>query len=89
MKRVSIKVHGKVQGVFYRANTEKVARKIGVTGFVQNEPDGSVYIEAQGSEQQLEELIDWCKRGPERAVVEKVETSGMPTQAEEKFRLIR
>lgn len=89
MKRISILVSGKVQGVFYRASTEKKAKEIGVMGFVRNEPNGNVYIEAQGTETQLEELIKWCKRGPERARVDEVMTEEISLKTEHDFRITR
>ncbi len=69
IKRVSVRVTGKVQGVFYRASTRDKAMALGLKGFVRNEPDDSVYIEAEGNEQQLNELIAWCRQGPPRAEV--------------------
>jgi acylphosphatase len=72
VKHVAIKVSGKVQGVFFRASTKDTADKFGVKGFVRNEPDGSVYIEAEGDEEKLNQFIDWCRQGPPRARVEKI-----------------
>lgn len=72
MKRISIHVRGKVQGVFYRASTVTKAQQLGVNGFVRNEPDGSVYMEAEGNEDKLNELIAWCRFGPPRARVDEV-----------------
>lgn len=72
MKRISIHVRGKVQGVFYRASTVTKAQQLGVNGFVRNEPDGSVYMEAEGNEDKLNELIAWCRVGPPRARVDEV-----------------
>jgi len=69
----SIHVYGKVQGVFFRANTQNKAEALGIFGWVRNEPDGSVYIEAEGSEEQMKEFVDWCQHGPTYARVEKVE----------------
>ena len=48
MKRLTIQVIGEVQGVFYRATSKAVADQLGVKGYVMNQPDGSVYIEAEG-----------------------------------------
>ena len=73
MKRIIIKVYGSVQGVFFRYTTRKVARKIGLTGFVKNLADGSVYIEAEGSESDLKELLEFAKKGPKYAKVENIE----------------
>lgn len=72
-KHISIKVSGRVQGVFYRASTHEQAQRLGVKGFVKNEPDGSVYIEAEGDEALLTALIEWCKQGPPAAKVHHVE----------------
>lgn len=72
MKHLKVKVHGKVQGVYYRATAVEIAKVIGVFGFVRNEKDGTVYIEVEGEEEDLDEFIGWCHEGPERAIVEKV-----------------
>jgi acylphosphatase len=73
ISRIKIKVFGYVQGVFFRSNTRKVARKLGLTGYVKNIPDGTVYIEAEGPQEKLLELLKFCKHGPEHATVENVE----------------
>jgi acylphosphatase len=73
MKHISIRVSGKVQGVFFRANTKTQADNFGLTGFVRNEPDGSVYIEAEGDEKSLTEFIEWCNVGPSFAKVDSCE----------------
>jgi acylphosphatase len=75
MKHLNITVTGKVQGVFFRASTKAVAAQLGVKGFVRNEPNGSVYIEAEGDDFSLESFLEWCHEGPERAIVEKVDTA--------------
>jgi acylphosphatase len=64
-----IRVSGRVQGVYFRATTVDVARSLGLSGFVRNEKDGSVYIEAEGEEADLKKLEDWCRQGPPRAAV--------------------
>lgn len=68
----NIFIKGKVQGVFYRATTRVKALELDITGFVQNQPDGSVYIEAEGTQEALQHLVDWCKQGPKQARVELV-----------------
>ena len=72
IKHLKITVSGRVQGVFYRASTKHKAEELGIAGFVRNEPDGTVYIEAEGEMPQLSALIDWCKQGPTHANVENV-----------------
>jgi acylphosphatase len=69
VKHSSIKVSGKVQGVFFRASTQEKARELSINGFVRNEGDGSVFIEAEGEEQNMDRFIAWCRVGPPRAVV--------------------
>jgi acylphosphatase len=73
MKRIIINVYGLVQGVFFRYTTRKVARKLGLTGIVKNMPDGCVYIEAEGPEDKLNELLDFSKKGPKYANVNRVD----------------
>ena len=75
MKEIRIQVFGIVQGVFFRANTEKVAQKLGLNGYVKNLPDGSVEIVAQGDEDKLSKLLEWAYRGPEEAEVKHLEFS--------------
>ncbi|MEL6944050.1 MAG: acylphosphatase [Bacteroidota bacterium] len=73
MKHYNIKVSGKVQGVYFRASTKMEAERLGINGFVQNEMDGSVYVEAEGATEQIEQLLNWCKIGSPMSNVEKVE----------------
>jgi len=75
MTHVNIKIFGEVQGVFFRHSARLKAREIGIIGFVKNEPDGAVYMEAEGDEKALGQFLEWCKHGPESAKVEKVESS--------------
>ncbi len=73
MKRIIIDVFGRVQGVFFRHNTQKVAQKLGLGGYVKNIFDGSVHIEAEGSQEKLEQLLEFAKKGPKFAYVERIE----------------
>lgn len=75
MKHINIRVSGKVHGVFYRATTKIVANQLGVKGFVQNEKDGSVYIEAEADDFEMDLFLEYCHKGPDKAVVENLETS--------------
>lgn len=72
IKHINIVVSGKVQGVFFRASTKAVADQMGIKGFVKNEKDGSVYVEAEAEQFILDAFIDWCKEGPEKSKVENV-----------------
>lgn len=70
--RLHAEIKGRVQRVFFRAATEAEARRLGLTGWVQNRPDGSVELVAEGPRKALEELLAWCAHGPPRAVVHSV-----------------
>ena len=70
-----ILVHGRVQGVFFRAWTVKTARALDLTGWVRNLRSGEVELLAMGSETQLRDLIEQLHQGPSAAKVERVEVS--------------
>jgi acylphosphatase len=73
VKHLNIIVKGKVQGVSFRMSTKAVADQLGVRGFIKNEADGSVYIEAEGDDFSMPLFLDWCNDGPTGAVVDAVE----------------
>jgi acylphosphatase len=73
-ERVHILVFGDVQGVFFRAGTISEARRLGLTGWVRNLPDGSVEVVAEGGHGALEALLDWCSHGPAGASVSGVKS---------------
>lgn len=89
IKHLNIRVYGRVQGVFYRATALEIATNLGLKGFVRNERDESVYIEAEGEEEKLNEFIDWCHIGPMRAKVEKVLTEEGKIKNYSNFELVR
>lgn len=62
-------VHGRVQGVFFRAETQRAATDLGITGWVRNRSDGSVEATVEGDESAVEQMIDWLGYGPARAHV--------------------
>ena len=69
-------VYGYVQGVFFRAFTQRQAGQLGLTGYVRNLPDGTaVEVHAEGERKKLERLLDQLKIGPPGARVERVETN--------------
>ncbi|MBN2611474.1 MAG: acylphosphatase [Bacteroidales bacterium] len=72
MVHKDIVITGMVQGVGFRYTARQVAESLGITGFVRNLYDGSVYIEAEGSETNMENFLAWCHQGPPHAVVENV-----------------
>ncbi len=75
---MQLKVIGRVQGVGFRYYTQKKAQEFGIKGFVQNKPDGSVYIEAEADEIDLNTFVDWVHKGPMWARVQKVIQSELP-----------
>lgn len=89
MKRLRIHVSGKVQGVFYRASTQAKAKELGLNGWVKNEEDGSVLIEAEGEEQKLDKLVEWCHQGPGAAQVEGVNTEEVQPEGINGFEMRR
>ena len=77
-QQATLTITGRVQGVFYRSETQKMAQKLGLSGYVKNNADGSVTAVAQGDEIRLKQFIEWCKKGPEGAAVDKVITTRQP-----------
>ena len=77
-KALIIKVYGRVQGVSFRYYTQKKAIEHNICGFSRNKADGSVYIEAEGEEIDLEAFSDWCNKGPQWARVIRVEKQNYP-----------
>jgi len=71
-KRAHLLVKGIVQGVFYRVSARQEARRLHLSGFARNLPDGRVEIVAEGEEAALTGFIRWCQRGPQGAHVQEV-----------------
>lgn len=74
----NIVVSGIVQGVGFRYQTVRIAQALGISGYVKNQPDGTVFIEAEAPEMQLDKFIYWCTEGPPHAQVENVEITDGP-----------
>lgn len=73
-----MKIFGRVQGVFFRDFVQRKAKELNLSGWVENEPDGTVQIVAEGEEKDLKELIEWCRAGgTEYARVDKVNIEWM------------
>ncbi|MBS1545250.1 MAG: acylphosphatase [Bacteroidetes bacterium] len=89
VKSICVRIQGKVQGVFFRASTQQQASALGLHGFTRNESDGSVYIEAEGPADSLEQFIKWCHQGPPRATVHRVEVSEQPSRGFHGFEVRR
>ncbi len=85
IKHTRIEVYGRVQGVGFRYSAQNKALQLGITGYVKNLTDGSVYLEVEGSEAMLSEFIRWCQTGPSRAIVKKVDVSEGPVMHFQEF----
>ncbi len=71
--RAHVIVHGRVQGVWFRASTEREASRLGVNGWVKNLPNGTVEAVFEGEEEHVKRVVAWCRRGPSAAHVTKVD----------------
>ena len=72
---MKLRISGKVQGVFFRAGALEEAKELGVTGWIKNNPDGTVELHAEGPEAALEQFIEWCHDGPRGAQVKAIEAT--------------
>jgi len=79
-KHYRIRITGEVQGVFYRHSAAIQAKRLGLAGVARNEPGGTVLIDVEGGEEALVEFAKWCTRGPETAIVRRIETDEAPLQ---------
>jgi acylphosphatase len=83
-KAVSVKVTGRVQGVSFRWYAVHEAERLGVTGWIRNEPDESVAGHFEGPDDAVDALVEWCRHGPSYAAVRDVAvTEARPTGADE------
>ena len=72
MSTLKINVTDKVQGVFFRRSAKDIADELGMTGWIRNNADGSVEAMINGSRESTSKFIEWCKNGPDGAIVDKV-----------------
>ena len=70
--RARVIVEGRVQGVFFRHHTEEMAFRLRVTGWVKNRRDGSVEAVFEGDRERVDQIVEWCRRGPSEARVTEV-----------------
>ena len=75
-----VRVHGRVQGVFFRDSCRAEAEARGVAGWVTNEPDGSVSAHLEGDPESVAAVVTWCHEGPRHAQVERVDESEAPPE---------
>ena len=83
----NITIHGEVQGVGFRYAARSQARYTGIKGFVKNQYDGTVYIEAEGDTENINEFLSWCAKGPSYAHVEHIDVSQGPVKNFRQFEI--
>jgi acylphosphatase len=81
-RRASLRIRGKVQGVFYRESARNEALRLGLTGQVRNLSDGSVEAVVEGAPEAIEAFVTWCRRGPPQARVSDVERADSEARGE-------
>jgi acylphosphatase len=79
MKTQHLRIHGRVQGVWFRESMRAEAERLGVTGWVRNAPDGSVEAVIQGADTAVDALVDWARIGPPQARVDRIEIEPVET----------
>lgn len=87
LTRVRVRARGRVQGVFFRAETRARAQSLGVAGWVANLPDGSVEAVFEGDQELVESMVGWCRRGPDGSRVDELEVAPEQPEGEVGFRV--
>ncbi|HUN55511.1 MAG TPA: acylphosphatase [Smithella sp.] len=82
MKRVCVYISGRVQGVFFRAETQRAATGLNLTGWVRNLADGRVQALFEGEDKNVGKMLEWCRKGPPAARVENVIVTEEPFTGE-------
>jgi acylphosphatase len=85
MKRVKVRIRGRVQGVFFRAEARARAESLDLAGWVRNAEDGSVEAIFEGDDERVDSMVAWCGRGPSGAHVDDVEVEPEEPNAETGF----
>jgi acylphosphatase len=73
VKNLKLRIFGDVQCVGFRYEAKIIAEKLGLKGFARNEDGGFVRVEAEGEEKDLKAFLEWCRKGPSSAKVEKID----------------
>ncbi len=89
MPTIHLLIKGSVQGVFYRATAKKIADRLNLTGWITNTINDNVEATVTGDEEQLQQFINWCKNGPEKAEVEDVVMTKKPETPFNDFKIVR
>ncbi len=89
IKKIRAVIRGKVQGVFFRMETQEAARRIGVNGWVRNRRDGSVEVLIAGDVEKVDAMLAWCRKGPSMARVDDIETQAIDDQEDHTDFIVR
>jgi len=76
--RATVRIRGKVQGVFFRYSAKLEANRLGLTGWIRNCEDGDVQTTVEGARERVAEFVDWCGVGPPGAIVSDLEVNEFP-----------
>jgi len=87
LSRVHVRIRGRVQGVFFRAEARARAESLGIAGWIRNAEDGSVEAAFEGDEERVQSMVGWCRRGPAGARVDDVEVESEEPTGETGFRV--
>lgn len=85
--RAHVIVSGRVQGVWFRASTRETAEGLGLAGWVRNLPGGEVEAAFEGPREAVEQAVEWTRRGPSAARVDRCEVTWKPPEGETTFRI--
>jgi acylphosphatase len=88
-RTVAVRISGRVQGVWYRAWTAETATRLGLSGWVRNEPDGTVAALFHGPGEIVSAMLDACREGPPAARVDQIETAPADAPGHADFRILR
>ena len=80
--RAELRISGRVQGVWFRQSTKQTAETFAVNGWVRNCPDGSVEAVLEGEKSSVQQVIDWCRQGPQQAQVDDLQLAWQPASGE-------
>jgi acylphosphatase len=88
MKRAHLLISGRVQGVWFRADTREMAERLGIKGWVRNLSDGRLEAIFEGNDNAIKKMIEWCRRGPPLARVRKVEIEWEEPEGFDRFKIL-
>jgi acylphosphatase len=88
VRRAHVVIRGRVQGVSFRYEARSRARSLGVSGWMRNNRDGTVEAVLEGDDEDVESMVDWCRRGPSGAVVQAVDVDWEEPRGESGFTVL-